>query len=54
MFEKLKEPSTIRGLIALAAVAGIGVSPEQVNAILTVAGLAYGLFQVVRKERQNE
>lgn len=36
---RLKEPSTWRGLVALAAAAGLTVNPEQAHAIVA-AGLA--------------
>jgi hypothetical protein len=47
--ERLNEPSTWRGLVALIAAAGITLSPEQAAAI-TAAGLAaIGLVNVFRK-----
>jgi hypothetical protein len=49
IIERLNEPSTWRGLVALITAAGITLSPEQAAAI-TAAGLAgIGLVNVFRK-----
>lgn len=48
--DRLREPSTYRGIVALAALAGVSISPEQWEAITAVAVGVYGLIQVFRKE----
>jgi hypothetical protein len=50
--ERLKEPSTWRGLAVLAGVLGVNISPEQSTAIMTVVGLIYGVIQTFRKEKK--
>lgn len=52
VFERLKEPSTMRGLVALAAILGANISPEHIQAILTTAGLIYSAIQILRKENK--
>jgi hypothetical protein len=52
ILERLKEPSTWRGLLALATALGVKLHPEMQEAILT-AGLALiGLINMVRVERK--
>ena len=43
---KLKEPSTIKGLVVLAALMGINIEPELQNQIMVSAAAVYGLIQV--------
>jgi len=51
ILERLKEPSTWRGLLALATALGVKLHPEMQEAILT-AGLALiGAVNVFRKEK---
>jgi len=50
LFRKLKQPSTIRALLVVAGLAGWNVSPENANAILTVLGLIYGVYEAGRDE----
>ncbi len=51
LLERLKEPSTWRGLLALATALGVKLHPEMQEAILT-AGLALiGMVNVFRKEK---
>jgi hypothetical protein len=47
---KLKEPSTVAGLVALLGVAGISVPVEVVQYASMLVVAAAGLFEVVRKE----
>lgn len=51
LLAKLKEPSTWRGIIALAALAGWQLDPEQIGAIsqLVIAGIA--VYEVFRREK---
>lgn len=51
VIERLKEPSTWRGLLALATAAGVTISPEQSEAVIA-AGLALiGLIGVFAKDK---
>lgn len=53
LLERLKEPSTWRGLTALLTAIGVALSPEQVNAIVS-AGLALmGVLGVFTKDKGN-
>lgn len=53
LLERLKEPSTWRGLTALLTAVGVALSPEQVNAIVS-AGLALmGVLGVFTKDKGN-
>lgn len=53
LLERLKEPSTWRGLTALLTAVGVALSPEQINAIIS-AGLALmGVFGVFTKDKGN-
>jgi hypothetical protein len=53
LLERLKEPSTWRGLTALLTAVGVALSPEQVNAIVG-AGLALmGVLGVFTKDKDN-
>ena len=44
------EPSTIRGLIQLAGVIGITVSPANIIHIITIGGALVGLINMVKKD----
>lgn len=48
---RLKEPSTYEGLIVLSGLVGVSLSPEQAEAIITLAGALYGAIKVLKKER---
>ena len=51
LLSKLREPSTIRGLLLLLAALGVKLDPEQIEAI-TIAVLAgLGVVEVFRKEK---
>lgn len=53
LLERLKEPSTWRGLTALLTAVGVALSPEQINAIIS-AGLALiGVLGVFTKDKGN-
>jgi hypothetical protein len=53
LLERLKEPSTWRGLTALLTAVGVALSPDQVNAIVS-AGLALmGFLGVFTKDKGN-
>ena len=52
LIERLKEPSTWRGLVMVATSAGIGIAPAAAEAIITAGvGLA-GLIGVLTKDQQ--
>lgn len=54
IIDRLKEPSTIRGIILLLGLLGIKLSPEQTETI-TSAGLGLiAAVEVFRKEKVNE
>lgn len=48
----MKEPSTWRGLIAIACLAGYQVSPEQAELIIEVGVGLYGAINIFRKEKK--
>lgn len=50
LMDRLSEPSTWRGIIAIAASAGVTVSPEHAVTIASVAACVVGAINVVRKE----
>ena len=50
--ERMKEPSTWRGLIAIACLAGYQVSPEQAELIIEVGVGLYGAINIFRKEKK--
>lgn len=49
LLDRLKEPSTWRGLTILATVFGVHISPEQVDAIATVGGCLIGAIGAFTK-----
>ena len=51
LIRRLKQPSTIKGLVAIAGLAGIAVTPEQADAIVLGLIAAYGIYQAVRDEK---
>lgn len=54
ILRRFKEPSTWRGLIFLATIAGMNVTPEQTDKIITAAVAVIGLIEVFRKEKPKE
>ena len=53
ILDRLKEPSTYRGLTVIAAAAGIILSPALALAIGAVAVAVIGLIEVVRSEKKK-
>lgn len=53
ILERGKEPSTWRGIVALATAVGISVSPELGEAIVAVGLAIIGLIGVVTKDKTN-
>lgn len=48
--ERAKEPSTLRGIIMLAGVAGVNVAPDLSTSIITTVGAIAGLIEIIRRE----
>ena len=46
LFEKLKEPSTVKGLIVIASMFGVQIEPEMADRIMVVAMTVYGIIQI--------
>ena len=53
LLERLKEPSTWRGLFALLTAVGLKLHPELQEAILTTGLALIGMINVVRKESND-
>ena len=53
LLERLKEPSTWRGLFALLTAVGLKLHPEIQEAILTTGLALIGMINVVRKESND-
>jgi len=51
LFSKLKEPSTIRGIAIIGAVAGLSLEPEKWDAIGSALAAIIGLIEIFRKEK---
>ena len=52
ILDRLKEPSTYRGLAVLAGTAGIVLSPGLTTAIGVAVAAIIGLIEVVRSEKK--
>jgi len=52
ILDKLKEPSTYRGLAVLAGTAGIVLSPNLTVAIGAAVAAVIGLIEVIRSEKK--
>lgn len=50
IIDKIKEPSTIRGLVMLLGLAGAKFSPEQSEAIIQTVVAVVGLIEIFRQE----
>ncbi len=51
---RLREPSTWRGLIWLATAAGITIAPEAIEAIVVLGTAAAGAVGVLTKDKSTE
>ena len=49
---KLSEPSTLRGLIAILAVVGVHIDTSLSDAIVSFSVALIGLVEVIRKEKK--
>jgi hypothetical protein len=52
ILDRLDEPSTWRGFIALLTAAGVALSPEQADAIVATGLALIGLFGVFTKDKK--
>lgn len=52
LIARLKEPSTWRGIVAIAAILGINVSPELQQAIIGAAVGLLGVIEILRTEKK--
>lgn len=52
ILDRLDEPSTWRGFIALLTATGIALSPEQADAIVATGLALIGLFGVFTKDKK--
>jgi hypothetical protein len=50
LFTWLAQPSTIRGIVQLATIAGITVSPENLIAIATAGGGLVAVINLIKKD----
>ena len=48
--DRIKEPSTWRGITLISTAAGIHISPEMIDMVLTVGGGIYSLILLVKKD----
>ena len=53
LLERLKEPSTWRGLLALLTAVGVKLHPEMQEAILATGLALIGMINVFRKESND-
>jgi hypothetical protein len=53
IIEKLKEPSTWRGIVVFLTVFGIKIRPELTDAIVTAGASACAAIEIIRKEKQS-
>jgi hypothetical protein len=50
ILDRLKEPSTYRGLTIMAASSGLALAPEHWQSIMVVGGVILGAIEAGRKE----
>jgi hypothetical protein len=50
LMAKLKEPSTIKGLVMMLTLCGVVITPEKQEMILVAAGSVYAIIQVFLSE----
>jgi len=53
ILNRLKEPSTWRGFVALAMAAGIGISPEMIEQIVAAGVTVIGLILTFKKDAKS-
>lgn len=52
LIARLKEPSTWRGIVAIAAILGVNISPEMQQGIIGVAVALLGVIEIFRAEKK--
>lgn len=52
ILERLQEPSTKRGIVLLLTLVGVNVSPEQVDAIVTVGGMVISAIAIFTSDKK--
>jgi hypothetical protein len=52
ILERLSEPSTWRGIVALLTAFGIGISPEQMQLIITAGLAVIGVIGAFTKDKK--
>lgn len=52
LLKYIKQPSTLRGLVGVAAGFGLVLSPDQVEAVVALALAALGAVEVFRNEEK--
>lgn len=50
----IRQPSTARGIIFLAALAGITITPAHIEAIVILAGIALSILEILRDEEKQK
>jgi len=53
LVNRLQEPSTWRGLILIATVAGVKLNPEQFDAIISIGLIIVGAINVFKKDAKS-
>lgn len=51
LINRLREPSTWRGILALLTAAGVAISPEQIEAVVTTGLALIGLIGVFTSDK---
>lgn len=54
LIERLKEPSTWRGVVMLAIGLGVGINPEQIEAIVAVGTAVVGAIGVMASDKRGK
>jgi len=54
LIERLKEPSTWRGLVAILTGLGVTLQPNQAEAIIAAGLAVVGLIEVFRREKKTK
>lgn len=52
IMKRLAEPSTWRGIMALATGVGVGISPEMQNQIITLGLAGIGMVGMISKDKK--
>jgi hypothetical protein len=52
ILDRLKEPSTWKGLIVVLGAFGIAIEPEMQTHIIAVGGGLFGIIEILRREKK--